>query len=81
MRPGAEIVNTLGDLDLDTTWDFTQTVAYSPGLAPGESCVLLDRFGPSDLEAGILLLRARGDISLGQGMDPNTGRRHFRIFK
>lgn len=72
VRPGAEIVNTLGDLDLNTTWDFTQAANYvqSDGTT---STVLLDRFGPTNTEAGILHLRARGDIVLGQALDPNSG--------
>ncbi len=72
VRPGAEIVNTLGDLDIDTTWDLAQTAVYSPS-GGAVSTILLDRFGPNDLEAGILLLRARGDIVLGQGLDPVRG--------
>ncbi len=72
VRPGAEIVNALGDLDMNTTWDFAQTAVYSP--KPGVTkTVMLDRFGANDLEAGNLFLRARGDIVLGQGVDPVTG--------
>lgn len=78
IRPGAEIVNTTGDLDLDTTWDFAQMAQYTPAGNPtATTTVMLDRFGPNDNEPGVLILRASGNIVLSQSVDPDTGEANF----
>jgi filamentous hemagglutinin len=78
VRPGAEIVNTAGALDLDSTWDFTQTASYTSTVNPQlTSTVMLDRFGPNNSEPGVLLLRAAGNIALGQVADLNSGGTDF----
>ena len=81
VRPGAEIVNSSGNLVLASTWDFTAGAAYTgdgnfnaegnPALSSNWNLSgMLDRFGPQLNQPGFLTLRASGNIVLG--MDPNT---------
>lgn len=78
VRPGAEIVNTTGDLDLDSTWDFAETALYTTSAkVPVTTTVMLYRFGPTNSEPGNLTLRAAGNIALGQAVDPNSGESTF----
>ncbi len=70
VRPVAEIVNTNGDLDLTTTWDFAQGALYSGSgdsslAANWSSLVMPFRFGPNGNEPGSLILRASGNVALG----------------
>jgi hypothetical protein len=78
VRPGAEIVNRTGDLELDSTWDFSQAASFAPlGNPSAPTPVMLYRFGPQNSEPGVLVMRADGNIILGQGQDPNTGAATF----
>ena len=75
--PEAEIVNTSGDLVLDTTWDFTQGASYTgvgdPSVASNwRSLAMPFRFGPNDNEPGVLVLRAAGNVVLSQNADNGT---------
>ncbi len=65
VAPEAEIVNTTGSLVLDTTWDFATTGTDS---ATGNS-VMVYRYGPNNAVAGSLILRASGNVVLGQSTD------------
>ena len=76
VRPAEEIVNTGGDLDLTTTWDFAQGAVYSgsgdPALAANWASLAMPfRFGPNNTEPGALILRASGNVSIG--VDPVNG--------
>ncbi len=78
VRPGAEIVNTTGDLVLDSTWDFAQTALYTTTTKPFvTTTVMLDRFGAANSEPGDLILRASGNLVLGQALDPDSGETDF----
>jgi len=69
VQPGAEIINTTGDLTLATSWDLA-TFRYGPNVDPS---VL------GSGEAGTLTLRAAGNLvfnfkaSLSDGFDANSG--------
>ena len=69
VRPEAEVVNTTGDLELDATWDFAQSAIST---AAGSATVLPFRFGPDDNEPGTLILRAAGNMVLGQNANNGT---------
>jgi filamentous hemagglutinin len=85
IRPGAEIVNTSGNIVLQNTWDFAAGATYTgsgnfnaggdPALASNWSLSgMYYRFGPSInqlSQPGYLTLRASGNVVFG--MDPNTG--------
>ncbi len=74
VRPGAEIINTKGDITLQSTWDFAAGAVYSgtgdPAVASNWDLTAMPyRFGPS-LEPGYLNLSAQGNIVFS--VDPNN---------
>jgi filamentous hemagglutinin family protein len=77
VRPAEEIVNSSGDLDLTTTWDFAEGATYSGSggsVSPSNwsSLVMPFRYGPANNEPGSLILRASGNVVLGVDQDNGT---------
>ncbi len=74
VEPGAEIVNTSGDLNLNNPWDFGSGAVYNggdPALAGNwDLSGMIYRYGPNQVP-GILTLRAAGNLNFNY--NPTAG--------